>query len=110
MMPTEIASDVPELADEVFARKVKAHLRELYRRTQAIRDDATNRLENAKKSNEHIGYLIKRKRTAEQLLATIERHGKRDVFLSQDDKYMLFNHYTEEEFIKHLSFYVTQYE
>ena len=102
--------DEPVLADPVFTEKVKEHLRWMYKKVQDIHATAEKDLETARKSGAHIGKLIQRKRTATQLMKQIETHGKRDVYLSPEDREMMFRYYTEEEFIKHLSFYLTQYE
>lgn len=100
----------PELADESFTRAVKNNLRVLYQRTVDVKNQAEKDLESAKKSGAHIGNLIKRKRTADKLLKEIEKNGKRDVYLTTEDKESMFSFYGQEEFIKHFSFYVTQYE
>ena len=100
----------PQLADPLFTEKVKNHLRVLYQRTAVIKKKAEEDLLTAPKSGAHIGKLIERKRTAEKLMKQIETHGKRDVFLTPEDRELMFTTYTEEEFIKYLSFYVTQYE
>jgi len=103
-------SDVPELADKSFTSEVKNHLRRLYADTRTVIEDTNSRLENARKSGEHIGNLIKRKRLAEKFLKEIETHGKRDVYLSEDDTLAMFTYIDRKDFIRHLSFYVTQYK
>jgi hypothetical protein len=100
----------PELADPLFTEKVKTHLREMYKRTADIKKQAETDLLTARKSGAHIGQLILRKRTADKLMKQIAEHGKRAVYLSPEDREVMFTHYTEDEFITHLSFYLTQYE
>lgn len=100
----------PELADESFTHAVKNNLRALYQRTVEAKKQAEKDLETANKSGAHIGKLIRRKRAAEKLLKEIEKHGKRDVYLTPEDKEVMFRFYGQEDFIKHFSFYVTQYE
>jgi len=102
--------DNPVLADPAFTEKVRTHLRWMYKKVQDIQDSAVKELDTARKSGAHIGKLIQRKRTAQQLLKQIEVHGKRDVFLTPEDRELMFRYHTEADFIKHLSFYLTRYE